>query len=269
MTASAADPNEATKQLRDTLANALLRAETDSSDGTGGKILLPDPRPVNTGLEVSNGGAHSSAHESFSSTPDEDTEEMNSQMNSQNKSFSPSGKMTSTLSSKSNSTLVSLGIPEPHFTMKSRRRSRRPFTAAEDEALLKGYAVHGFQWTMIQQDKRLNLSHRKATDLRDRFRTKFPHAYRDGGSVSGNRGVDQHQAGSASIDQTFNCKQVSKSDNSESFSRELKPERANPILREPFNTVLSSLAPPAPRRVLAAASTSTEYFGASRETIKR
>jgi hypothetical protein len=69
--------------------------------------------------------------------------------------------------------------------MKSRRRSRRPFTATEDEALLKGYAVHGFQWTLIQQDKRLNLSHRRATDLRDRFRTKFPHAYRDGGSVSG------------------------------------------------------------------------------------
>jgi hypothetical protein len=50
--------------------------------------------------------------------------------------------------------------------------------------LLKGYAVHGFQWTLIRQDKRLNLMHRKATDLRDRFRTKFPHAYRDGGSAT-------------------------------------------------------------------------------------
>lgn len=69
--------------------------------------------------------------------------------------------------------------------IKSKRRSRRPFTPAEDEALLKGYAVHGFQWTLIQQDKHLNLSHRRATDLRDRFRTKFPNAYREGGSVSG------------------------------------------------------------------------------------
>jgi hypothetical protein len=75
------------------------------------------------------------------------------------------------------------GIAEP--PVKCRRRVRRPFTATEDEALLKGYAVHGFQWTLIQQDKRLNLGHRRATDLRDRFRTKFPHAYRDGGSVSG------------------------------------------------------------------------------------
>jgi hypothetical protein len=99
--------------------------------------------------------------------------------------YGPSFKATPTLSNRSKSTLASLGIPEPHFAMKSRRRSRRPFTVAEDEALLKGYAVHGFQWTLIQQDKRLNLSHRKATDLRDRFRTKFPHAYRDGGSVNG------------------------------------------------------------------------------------
>lgn len=99
-------------------------------------------------------------------------------------SHSPSSKAAPALSYKSKSTLASLGIPEPHITAKP-RRSRRPFTNAEDEALLKGYAVHGFQWTLIQQDKRLNLSHRKATDLRDRFRTKFPHAYREGGSVSG------------------------------------------------------------------------------------
>lgn len=86
-------------------------------------------------------------------------------------------------STKSESTFASLGIPEPHITTKSRRRSRRPFTAAEDDALLKGHAIHGFQWTLIQQDKSLNLGHRKATHLRDRFRTKFPHAYRAGGPV--------------------------------------------------------------------------------------
>lgn len=98
---------------------------------------------------------------------------------------SPSGKSASTASDQCQSTLASLGLPEAHVATKLRRRSRRPFTTAEDEALLKGYAVHGFQWTLIQQDKRLNLGHRRATDLRDRFRTKFPHAYRDGGSVSG------------------------------------------------------------------------------------
>lgn len=97
---------------------------------------------------------------------------------------SPTGKPPR-LSNKSKSALASLGIPEPHYVDKPRKRSRRPFTSSEDEALLKGYAVHGFQWTSIQQDERLNLGHRKATDLRDRFRTKFPHAYREGGSVSG------------------------------------------------------------------------------------
>jgi hypothetical protein len=103
-----------------------------------------------------------------------------------------SGTSTPALSTQSRSTLESLGIPEPHVT-KSKRRSRRPFTTTEDESLLKGYAVHGFQWTLIQQDPRLSLGHRKATDLRDRFRTKFPHAYRDGGSVSGKALTNQNQ----------------------------------------------------------------------------
>ncbi|OJJ43473.1 hypothetical protein ASPZODRAFT_954579 [Penicilliopsis zonata CBS 506.65] len=178
----AADPNEATKQLRDTLANALLRAETEGSAGTRGKILLPDPRPANTGSESTSTPGSSAGHDSLppsSSSPPTHGELKTTRASSK---YTPVARSAPTLSSKSMSTLESLGIPEPHFTMNSRRRSRRPFTNAEDEALLKGYAVHGFQWTLIQQDKRLSLSHRKATDLRDRFRTKFPHAYRDGGS---------------------------------------------------------------------------------------
>ncbi|OOF98630.1 hypothetical protein ASPCADRAFT_504258 [Aspergillus carbonarius ITEM 5010] len=170
----AADPNEATKQLHDTLANALSRAETEGSDGQAGKIHLPHPRPA----ESHASGSAVTLNES--SGPKE--ADPKGTKTTKNSSLS---KTAATLSSRSKSTLASLGIPEPHFTMKSRRRSRRPFTVVEDEALLKGYAVHGFQWTLIQQDKRLNLSHRRATDLRDRFRTKFPHAYRDGGSVSG------------------------------------------------------------------------------------
>ncbi|PYH87372.1 hypothetical protein BO71DRAFT_489622 [Aspergillus ellipticus CBS 707.79] len=169
----AADPNEATKQLHDTLANALSRAENEGSDGTAGKIHLPHPRPPNAESHAASGNAVN-LNEPSSGAKEADP-----------KATKATAKTTPTLTSRSRSTLASLGIPEPHFTMKSRRRSRRPFTVVEDEALLKGYAVHGFQWTLIQQDKRLNLSHRRATDLRDRFRTKFPHAYRDGGSVSG------------------------------------------------------------------------------------
>ncbi|KAJ9273734.1 hypothetical protein DTO212C5_13 [Paecilomyces variotii] len=180
----AADPNEATKQLQTTLANALLKAESQGKDGTAGKILLPDPRPSKAGADSTTSAGGPSVNITTSpsgpSTPEVDAAGFKFRTK-----YPPTFKATPTLSNKSKSTLVSLGIPEPYFTIKSKRRSRRPFTPAEDEALLKGYAVHGFQWTLIQQDKHLNLSHRKATDLRDRFRTKFPNAYREGGSVSG------------------------------------------------------------------------------------
>ena len=151
--------------------------------------------PSNQGFEPKSGAgspARNPQKPSISSTVSS-TPDANPESSSIAQPQSPSsGNSTPALTSKSRTTLASLGIPEPHVA-KSKRRSRRPFTAAEDEALLKGYAVHGFQWTLIQQDSRLNLSHRKATDLRDRFRTKFPHAYRDGGSVSGKALTSQNQ----------------------------------------------------------------------------
>jgi hypothetical protein len=188
----ASDPNEATKQLRDNLANTLLKAHAQSpSDALGkapGKIHIPPPPTLaHMGSEPSSGsGSGSSTNSSHilsmssmsSVTPDTDPGTVGSNSMSSSVQSTPNSETSQT-------TLESLGLPEAHVTTKSKRRSRRPFTTAEDEALLKGYAVHGFQWTLIQQDKRLNLGHRRATDLRDRFRTKFPHAYRDGGSVSG------------------------------------------------------------------------------------
>ncbi|OQE38525.1 hypothetical protein PENCOP_c008G01440 [Penicillium coprophilum] len=183
----ASDPNEAAKQLHDTLASALLKAKAEGSDEKPGKIHLSHLTPPNQGSELKSeaGSLAYNSHKpsissTISSTPDTDP---GSSSIAQSQSPS-SGNSTPAPSNKSQTAFASLGIPEPHVA-KSKRRSRRPFTTAEDEALLKGYAVHGFQWTLIQQDARLNLSHRKATDLRDRFRTKFPHAYRDGGSVSG------------------------------------------------------------------------------------
>ncbi|KAJ6085610.1 hypothetical protein N7499_005239 [Penicillium canescens] len=188
----ASDPNEAAKQIYDTLTNALLKSN-DASDATPGQIYLPHPNPLTQGSEPTSSAGNpackphkSSTPSTLSPTPDTDT---GNSSNAQSKPPSPE-QSTPALSNKSRSTLASLGIPEPHVT-KSKRRCRRPFTPAEDEALLKGYAVHGFQWTLIQQDARLSLSHRKATDLRDRFRTKFPDAYRDGGSVSGKKLTNQ------------------------------------------------------------------------------
>jgi hypothetical protein len=59
------------------------------------------------------------------------------------------------------------------------RRMRRAWTSEEDENLLKGVAKHGFQWTAIHDDPDLDLSHRKATDLRDRIRNKYPDGYKN------------------------------------------------------------------------------------------
>ncbi|CAG8898901.1 unnamed protein product [Penicillium egyptiacum] len=198
---SASDPNEAAKQLHETLANTLLKAKAEGSGETPGKISLSHLIPSNQSLQPNSRGKSPACNpqkpsmsRTVSSTPDTDP---GSSSIAQSQSPS-SGNSTPALSSKSRIALESLGIPEPHVS-KTKRRSRRPFTTAEDEALLKGYAVHGFQWTLIQQDSRLNLSHRKATDLRDRFRTKFPHAYRDGGSVSGKALTNQSQAQESAV----------------------------------------------------------------------
>ncbi|KAJ6031509.1 hypothetical protein N7540_002241 [Penicillium herquei] len=182
----ASDPNEATKQLRDNLASALLKAQAEGGPDAAGRIRLPLLTPTGLGSELGSGAGSPSNTSHKSSTPSLSATALDTDVGSPTPlQQSPPASDTPGLSNKSRSTLESLGIPEPHVTAKSKRRSRRPFTTAEDEALLKGYAVHGFQWTLIQQDKRLNLGHRRATDLRDRFRTKFPHVYRDGGSVNG------------------------------------------------------------------------------------
>ncbi|GAQ04751.1 hypothetical protein ALT_2072 [Aspergillus lentulus] len=239
----AADPNEATKQLHDTLANALLRAETEGSDGTAGKILLPQPRPTNSESHTSNGGSMANVNESASTGSSSEADTKTPKFRSK---YGPSFKATPPLSNRSKSTLASLGIPEPHFAMKSRRRSRRPFTVAEDEALLKGYAVHGFQWTLIQQDKRLNLSHRKATDLRDRFRTKFPHAYRDGGSVNGRSLHSQSQGvGLADTKKAPPIKpNTQPTRQSTSSARGGKTDWADQVSLGPIDPALSPPAPP-------------------------
>lgn len=188
----ASDPNEATKQLRDRLANDLLKAQSHQSQTPDDAARqMPPPRPslATTGSQ-SSFGSSSTSMSSSSGSQRRSISSMSSSMSVSTPDTEHSGittpQQTPPLPNPFQPTLESLGIPEAHVANKSKRRSRRPFTQAEDEALLKGYAVHGFQWTLIQQDSRLNLGHRRATDLRDRFRTKFPHAYRDGGSVSGN-----------------------------------------------------------------------------------
>ena len=62
--------------------------------------------------------------------------------------------------------------------LNKQRRKRRAWTNSEDESLLKGVTRHGFRWTAIHDDPELELSHRRATDLRDRIRNKFPDGYK-------------------------------------------------------------------------------------------
>ena len=181
--------------MHDTLADAIQRTEKGCGS-TDGKALLPHPRPKDLETDLNTDGRVSINQPKDLLSPEGSlimTKDIDSGALSTDVSPSSSTDNAPTLSNKSKSALASLGIPEPHYTAKPRRRSRRPFKAAEDEALLKGYAVHGFQWTLIQQDERLNLGHRKATDLRDRFRTKFPDAYHEGGSVSGKSLHPQNQ----------------------------------------------------------------------------
>ena len=70
---------------------------------------------------------------------------------------------------------------------KNQRRKRRPWTTVEDNDLMRGVQRHGFQWTMIHDDPTLNLSHRKATDLRDRIRNMFPDGYKNAGTRSSSK----------------------------------------------------------------------------------
>ncbi|RDW77418.1 hypothetical protein BP6252_05471 [Coleophoma cylindrospora] len=71
--------------------------------------------------------------------------------------------------------LASLGIEGP-FRM-SQRRGRRLFSEKDDRQILEGYKCYGTQWTKIQRDPRFQLQDRTPTDLRDRFRNKFPEKF--------------------------------------------------------------------------------------------
>jgi hypothetical protein len=58
---------------------------------------------------------------------------------------------------------------------KPARRGRRSFTEEEDNALWKGYHTYGTSWSQIAKDP--VLKNRKGTDLRDRFRNRYPDLY--------------------------------------------------------------------------------------------
>ncbi|KAH3943682.1 hypothetical protein HBH64_016500 [Parastagonospora nodorum] len=76
-------------------------------------------------------------------------------------------------------TLVHLGINTPFA--KSTRRPRRGFTSRDDENLRKGFEKYGAAWHSMRDDRELGFGARHSTDLRDRFRIRFPQIYAQAG----------------------------------------------------------------------------------------
>ncbi|USP82577.1 hypothetical protein yc1106_09851 [Curvularia clavata] len=75
--------------------------------------------------------------------------------------------------------LSELGIHEPFS--KTARRPRRAFTATDDVNLLKGFEKYGPVWHSMRDDPELEFGSRHATDLRDRFRIRYPEKYAKAG----------------------------------------------------------------------------------------
>ncbi|KAL5332824.1 hypothetical protein BJX70DRAFT_96704 [Aspergillus crustosus] len=226
----ASDPDEALRHLHDALSTICFRLECDPSFRS---IDIVQPPPAESGPLTSKTSTRPPdlTHSGSSSFSSVDTGHNSPESYSQGESVSENPQKAL---SRANLALGSLAIANSQTPTRSRRRSRHPFTNAEDEALLKGYAVHGFQWTLIQQDKRLGLGHRRATDLRDRFRTKFPHAYRDGGSVSGNTLQSQMTKDAILKDETI-CASGSKQ-NIQGGKRGFSGNRPKPSDNPPPNT---------------------------------
>lgn len=65
--------------------------------------------------------------------------------------------------------------------MKSRRRARREFSDVDDKNLLKGFKRHGPVWHAMRDDFELGFGMRHPTDLRDRFRIRYPDLFAKAG----------------------------------------------------------------------------------------
>lgn len=79
---------------------------------------------------------------------------------------------------KDASELAQMGIEEPF--QKSARRSRHGYAQEEDDALLRGFRKFGKSWAAIKKSEPA-LCDRTSTDLRDRFRLRYPQEYANAG----------------------------------------------------------------------------------------
>lgn len=90
--------------------------------------------------------------------------------------------------------LAELGIEGPF--RKSQRRERRHFSEQDDREILLGYSIYGPAWSRIQRDPQFHLQSRQPTDLRDRFRNKYPEKFRsdDAAPKDGSKVTDRRAA---------------------------------------------------------------------------
>ncbi|KAJ4323421.1 hypothetical protein N0V94_001894 [Neodidymelliopsis sp. IMI 364377] len=65
--------------------------------------------------------------------------------------------------------------------LKSKRRTRREFSDTDDKNLLKGFKRHGPVWHLMRDDFELGFGMRHPTDLRDRFRIRYPELFAKAG----------------------------------------------------------------------------------------
>jgi hypothetical protein len=64
---------------------------------------------------------------------------------------------------------------------KSNRRERRAFTEQDDQNLWEGFQRYASSWHLMRDDKDLDFSTRQPTDLRDRFRIRYPEMFSKAG----------------------------------------------------------------------------------------
>lgn len=83
------------------------------------------------------------------------------------------------LETVNDATISKVGVHGPF--MKSRRRARREFSDEDDKNLLKGFKRHGAAWHKMRDDFELGFGMRHPTDLRDRFRIRFPDLFAQAG----------------------------------------------------------------------------------------
>ncbi|KAF2679515.1 hypothetical protein K458DRAFT_480382 [Lentithecium fluviatile CBS 122367] len=75
--------------------------------------------------------------------------------------------------------LAEMGIYGPF--VRNKRRERREFTEKDDDNLLKGFGRYGSSWHSIRDDGDLGFTGRHPTDLRDRFRIRYPEMFAKAG----------------------------------------------------------------------------------------